>query len=130
METTVARGRLLLVRAVRSRRGSNRRGARSRGACEDGAEPARDPDYAALPVQPERRGQTAGLENEGKRVTFEIDPRCGELNLWLEALRATGVEIADITLRTPDLEEVFFKLTGKADTGSATDSTQQKNERP
>jgi hypothetical protein len=59
-------------------------------------------------------GQTAGITEGGKRITFQIDPRCGELNLWLEALRATGMEIADITLRTPDLEEVFFKLTGAA----------------
>jgi len=63
-------------------------------------------------------GQMAELERGGKRVIFQIDPRCGELNLWLEALRATEVKIADITLRTPDLEDVFFKLTGtaKADT--------------
>ena len=66
-------------------------------------------------------GQTAGFERGGKRVTFQIDPRCGELNLWLEALRATGVEIADITLRTPDLEDVFFKLTGAGATGTAPD---------
>jgi ABC-2 type transport system ATP-binding protein len=74
-------------------------------------------------------GQTAGLERDGKRVTFQIDPRCGELNLWLEALRATGVEIADITLRTPDLEEVFFKLTGAARTGAAPDGV-RREERP
>jgi ABC-2 type transport system ATP-binding protein len=63
-------------------------------------------------------GQMAKLEDGGKRIIFQIDPRCGELNLWLEALRATGVQIADITLRTPDLEDVFFKLTGTGGTGT------------
>jgi hypothetical protein len=73
-------------------------------------------------------GQMAKLERDGKRIIFQIDPRCGELNLWLEALRATGAEIADISLCTPDLEDVFFKLTGAAGTGTAPDNVPREQQ--
>lgn len=58
------------------------------------------------------RGQAPEVTADGRRLSFSLEPGCGNLNPWLEAIHSTGVKIADLTLRAPDLEEVFFKLTG------------------
>ena len=49
---------------------------------------------------------------DGARFTLEL-AGFAELELQLARLRASGVEIADIELDRPDLEDVFLRVTGK-----------------
>jgi ABC-2 type transport system ATP-binding protein len=50
------------------------------------------------------------VARDGRRFTLELDGY-GELEGRLAALRAEGVEIADLELDRPDLEQVFLRLT-------------------
>jgi ABC-2 type transport system ATP-binding protein len=49
---------------------------------------------------------------DGARFTLEL-AGFGELEPQLARLRASGVEVADIELDRPDLEDVFLRVTGK-----------------
>jgi ABC-2 type transport system ATP-binding protein len=48
------------------------------------------------------------------RVSVGVEPGGDELMSALESLKADGVEIDDIALRRPNLDEVFLALTGQA----------------
>jgi ABC-2 type transport system ATP-binding protein len=52
------------------------------------------------------------LARDGTRHTLEL-AGFGELEAQLARLRAAGVEIADLELDRPDLEDVFLQLTGR-----------------
>ena len=52
------------------------------------------------------------LGRDGKRHTLEL-AGFGELEAQLARLRAQGVDIADLELDRPDLEDVFLQLTGR-----------------
>ncbi len=53
------------------------------------------------------------LARDGRRYTLEL-AGYAELEAQLARLRASGVEIADLELDRPDLEDVFLHLTGRA----------------
>ncbi len=57
------------------------------------------------------RASARVMGRDGKQHVLEIEGY-GELERELARLRAQGVEIADIELDRPDLEEVFLRLTG------------------
>ena len=53
------------------------------------------------------------IAQDGARITLEL-ASFADLEPQLARLRASGVEIADIELERPDLEDVFLHLTGRA----------------
>ena len=59
---------------------------------------------------PARRSVTAAVEDDG----------AGRLMRVLQALREDGVELLDVGLRRPTLDDVFLTLTGRAAEGDAT----------
>jgi ABC-2 type transport system ATP-binding protein len=52
------------------------------------------------------------IAQDGSRITLEL-ASFADLEPQLARLRASGVEIADIELERPDLEDVFLHLTGR-----------------
>jgi hypothetical protein len=50
------------------------------------------------------------VARDGRHFTFELQGY-GQLETELARLRAQGVEIADLELERPDLEQVFLRLT-------------------
>jgi ABC-2 type transport system ATP-binding protein len=50
------------------------------------------------------------VARDGRHFTFELQGY-GQLETELARLRAQGVEIADLELDRPDLEQVFLRLT-------------------
>ncbi|REJ11343.1 MAG: export ABC transporter ATP-binding protein, partial [Paenibacillaceae bacterium] len=48
------------------------------------------------------------------RLLIETDAEVNNLNAVIRALTASGVEIADIGTRRPNLETVFLSLTGRS----------------
>ena len=60
--------------------------------------------------------QTADIETDGATGTMSL-PAVDGVNTLSEVFRrvdSVGVELSDISLRKPSLDEVFFKLTGEA----------------
>jgi ABC-2 type transport system ATP-binding protein len=53
------------------------------------------------------------VARDGAQFTLEL-AGYGELEAQLARLRAQGVEIADLELERPDLEQVFVRLTGRS----------------
>ena len=66
----------------------------------------------------------AQIDEDTRRVTVGVDSAGDGLTAAVSALGAAGVEIDDIALRRPTLDEVFLALTGR----SATDD--DKNQSP
>ena len=60
-------------------------------------------------------GQPPEVEADGRRLVFRFDPGTDDLDRWLAAIREEGLEIADITVRAPALEDVFLEVTGLAE---------------
>jgi ABC-2 type transport system ATP-binding protein len=52
------------------------------------------------------------IAQDGSRITLDL-ASFADLEPQLARLRASGVEIADIELERPDLEDVFLHLTGR-----------------
>jgi ABC-2 type transport system ATP-binding protein len=56
--------------------------------------------------------KSAQIDEAARRVSVRVDDGGGELMTVLESIRAAGVEVDDISLRQPNLDEVFLALTG------------------
>ena len=59
-------------------------------------------------------GREPSVERESRRLTVEIMGGAGALTAVLRELDGAGVQVADIALRRPTLDEVFLRLTGHA----------------
>jgi ABC-2 type transport system ATP-binding protein len=70
-----------------------------------------------LPAIAEALGRTGGdpvqVDEATRRVTVGVDGAAGSLTAALRALEAAGVEIDDVALRQPTLDEAFLALTGQ-----------------
>ncbi|GAA3392594.1 ATP-binding cassette domain-containing protein [Cryptosporangium minutisporangium] len=75
---------------------------------------ARDAAAAAL-------GQAPTPGDETPTLRIPADDTVPALRGLLDRLDRAGVEIAELSVRTPDLDDVFFALTGQAATETATD---------
>jgi ABC-2 type transport system ATP-binding protein len=62
----------------------------------------------------------AEIDEAARRVTVSIDDACDGLRAALDSLDAAGIEIDDIALRQPTLDEVFLALTGHSPTDDET----------
>ena len=62
-------------------------------------------------------GGAAAIDEATRRVTVGVDPNGAPLVSALRSVEAAGVEIDDIALRRPTLDEVFLALTGRAAAG-------------
>ena len=62
-------------------------------------------------------GGEAAIDEATRRVTVGVDPNGTPLVSALRSVEAAGVEIDDIALRRPTLDEVFLALTGRAAAG-------------
>jgi ABC-2 type transport system ATP-binding protein len=58
-------------------------------------------------------GGTAQVDEATRRVTVGVDAGGERLVTTLQSVEAAGVEIEDIALRQPNLDEVFLALTGR-----------------
>jgi ABC-2 type transport system ATP-binding protein len=54
-------------------------------------------------------------------LTLEGGGGVGDLRAILDRLETAGIEVVDLSIHTPDLDDVFFALTGKTDVAGATD---------
>jgi len=57
-------------------------------------------------------GPSAQIDQSTRRVTVRVDSSRERLTNVLRSLDAAGVELEDISLRQPNLDEVFLALTG------------------
>ena len=55
----------------------------------------------------------AQIDDATRRVSVRVDSTGDGLMTALQSLDATGVEIDDIAMRQPNLDEVFLTLTGR-----------------
>jgi ABC-2 type transport system ATP-binding protein len=55
----------------------------------------------------------AQIDEATRRVSVRVDPTHGRLMTVLQSLHGTGVELEDIAMRPPNLDEVFLTLTGR-----------------
>jgi ABC-2 type transport system ATP-binding protein len=62
-------------------------------------------------------GGAAAIDEATRRVTVAVDSDGAPLVSALRSVEAAGVEIDDIALRRPTLDEVFLALTGRAAAG-------------
>jgi daunorubicin resistance ABC transporter ATP-binding subunit len=62
-------------------------------------------------------GGEAAIEEATRRVTVGVDAHDAPLVAAVRSVEAAGVEIDDIALRRPTLDEVFLALTGRAAAG-------------
>jgi ABC-2 type transport system ATP-binding protein len=53
------------------------------------------------------------IEEATRRVSIAVDPSKQDLTDALRSVQASGVEIEDIAMRQPNLDEVFLRLTGR-----------------
>ena len=58
-------------------------------------------------------GGTAQVDEATRRVTVGVDTGGERLMTALQSVEAAGVEVEDIALRQPNLDEVFLALTGR-----------------
>jgi ABC-type multidrug transport system ATPase subunit len=72
----------------------------------------RTDDLAAIAAALGRLGE-AQVEDATRRVVAPVDRVHAPLTAALHALEDAGVEIADVTVRQPTLDEVFLALTGE-----------------
>ena len=56
--------------------------------------------------------ERAHIDEETRRVTVGVDSDGGVLTAALRSVEETGVQVDDIALRQPTLDEVFLALTG------------------
>jgi len=55
-------------------------------------------------------------DDAGLALTVPSDGGVGALRTVLDRLDAANVEVDDLSIHTPDLDDVFFALTGRVDT--------------
>ncbi|MFE7117796.1 ATP-binding cassette domain-containing protein [Streptomyces sp. NPDC057654] len=75
-------------------------------------------DAAAAMVTVAVRAEAA-TDADGRRISAPVADRVAALTETLRALGAAGVEVEDIAVRRPTLDEVFLRLTGGADAARA-----------
>ena len=89
---------------------------------------------SVIDVQTPRRDHLAGIaealgridrgrpqiDEATRRVTVGVDGAGGGLMAALRLLDAAGLEVSDVALRQPTLDEVFLALTGRSATDEAT----------
>jgi ABC-2 type transport system ATP-binding protein len=79
---------------------------------------------AAILSQMSRPGDTPPVIDETtRRVTSDVEVGMGRLMSALQSLNAGGLEIEDLAIRQPKLDEVFLALTGQPLEGEAADPT-------
>jgi ABC-2 type transport system ATP-binding protein len=61
-------------------------------------------------------------DDAGLALTVPSDGGVGALRTVLDRLDAVGLEIDDLSIHTPDLDDVFFALTGRKDQSSRVDT--------
>jgi ABC-2 type transport system ATP-binding protein len=59
-------------------------------------------------------GSSAHIDEPTRRVTVRVDSGREQLTSALRSVDAAGIELEDISLRQPNLDEVFLALTGAA----------------
>ncbi|GAB2635035.1 daunorubicin resistance protein DrrA family ABC transporter ATP-binding protein [Nocardioides ginkgobilobae] len=64
-----------------------------------------------------------GVAENGRELTAAVDGGVGSLRRLLEGLERERVEVLDIGLRRPTLDDVFLTLTGHASEDAAADAT-------
>lgn len=69
---------------------------------------------AAAAALAQATGRAPRLDRETRRITVAADGAASDLVAAVRALDEAGVVVEDIALRRPTLDEVFFKLTGRA----------------
>jgi ABC-2 type transport system ATP-binding protein len=57
--------------------------------------------------------ENSSRDDAGLEITVPTDGDVGSLRLLLDRLDNAGVEVDDLSIHTPDLDDVFFALTGK-----------------
>ena len=62
----------------------------------------------------------AQIDEATRRVSVRVDSAGDGLMTAMQSLHATGVELDDIAMRQPNLDEVFLTLTGQATTTTTT----------
>ncbi len=72
-------------------------------------------DAAALDTASHLLGES-DRDDAGLALTVPSDGGVGTLRTVLDRLGAADVEVDDLSIHTPDLDDVFFALTGRADT--------------
>ena len=71
-------------------------------------------DVATIAELLDRLGEgVAQIDQATRRVTVRVDSTGDAQMTALQSLHATGVELDDIAMRQPNLDEVFLTLTGK-----------------
>jgi ABC-2 type transport system ATP-binding protein len=61
-------------------------------------------------------------DDAGLALTVPSDGGVGALRSVLDRLDAAGLDVDDLSIHTPDLDDVFFALTGKKDQSGATET--------
>jgi ABC-2 type transport system ATP-binding protein len=72
-------------------------------------------DAAALETASRLLGES-DRDDAGLALTVPSDGGVGTLRTVLDRLGAADVEVDDLSIHTPDLDDVFFALTGREDT--------------
>ena len=62
-------------------------------------------------------------------LTVPSDGGVDALRTVLDRLAAAGLEVDDLSIRTPDLDDVFLALTGRSDTGATQRQSQRETQR-
>ena len=71
-------------------------------------------DVATIAELLDRLGEgVAQIDEATRRVSVRVDPTGDGQTTALQSLHATGVELDDIAMRQPNLDEVFLTLTGQ-----------------
>ncbi|WP_328937322.1 ATP-binding cassette domain-containing protein [Streptomyces tauricus] len=70
------------------------------------------------------------LDDEALALQIPSDGSQRELRAVLDRLDAAGIEADELTVHTPDLDDVFFALTSSTSTGSGTGDTADVPSRP
>ena len=71
-------------------------------------------DVATIAELLDRLGEgVAQIDEATRRVSVRVDPTGDGQMTALQSLHATGVELDDIAMRQPNLDEVFLTLTGQ-----------------
>ena len=64
----------------------------------------------------------SGRDEDALALTVPSDGGVGALRTVLDRLEAADLEVDDLSIHTPDLDDVFFALTGKKDASAGTDT--------
>jgi ABC-2 type transport system ATP-binding protein len=88
----------------------------------------READVPAAAALLERvTGQPAEIDRDNRRASAPVDGRLVALAEAMQAIEATAIEVEDLALRRPTLDEVFLQLTGvpTAGVGAARNSDKE-----